>query len=176
MHDPYTVAFEIRSPIRRPMRGFPDGYRECWVTIWHRDRRGVDGACGWSHPRLTPAELADARRLIEDPHDNIRHWFPGCTTEDAVWRVARIYVIHKRLGRRWWQHPRWHIHHWRITIHPLVDFRRWAWSRCAGCGGRFTWGYAPTTNQWHSKGPQWFRGDTDVWHSECRGSGPVPGR
>ena len=49
MHDPMTVAFEIRSPIKRKNKFFPEGYRQSLVTIWHVDpeKDGTDDSCGW---------------------------------------------------------------------------------------------------------------------------------
>lgn len=71
------------------------------------------------------------------------------------------------LERHWWQHPKWHFWHFKIQCRPLNDFKRWAFSRCSKCGGRFAWGYAPTTNSWHGTGPRWFRSERDVYHSDC---------
>lgn len=69
--------------------------------------------------------------------------------------------------RPWWKHPKWHFWHWKFQCHPLASFKRWAFSRCCKCHKRFTWGYSPVTNNWDSKGPRWFRGETDVCHSDC---------
>lgn len=69
--------------------------------------------------------------------------------------------------RHWWQHPKWHFWHWKFQCHPLNNFKRWAFSRCSKCGGRFTWGYSPVTNSWHGTGPLWFRSEKDTYHSDC---------
>jgi hypothetical protein len=45
--------------------------------------------------------------------------------------------------------------------------KRWLFSRCAGCGKRFPWGYAPISASWESDGPRWFRGERSVYHHEC---------
>lgn len=44
MHDPLTVAFEIKSPFKNK-----DGYRSSLITIWHKDpcSDGTDDSCGW---------------------------------------------------------------------------------------------------------------------------------
>lgn len=53
MHDPNTVAFEIKYPWRDRSRGttrlFPKGYRNTFITIWHVDpeKDGTDDSCGW---------------------------------------------------------------------------------------------------------------------------------
>lgn len=49
MHDPMTVAHEIKSPFKQPSNLFPNGYRKTWVTIWHVDpeKDGTDDSCGW---------------------------------------------------------------------------------------------------------------------------------
>jgi len=44
--------------------------------------------------------------------------------------------------RRWWfQHPRWHVWHWQIKVEPLLQIKRWLFSRCAGCRKGFAYGY-----------------------------------
>ena len=49
MHDPDTVAFEIKSPIKRKSKWFPQGYRNTLITIWHHDPETdhSDDSCGW---------------------------------------------------------------------------------------------------------------------------------
>jgi hypothetical protein len=69
--------------------------------------------------------------------------------------------------RPWYRHPKWHFWHWKFQCHPLVAFKRWAFSRCCKCGKRFSWGHSPVTNNWNAKGPKWFRGERDVYHSNC---------
>lgn len=78
-----------------------------------------------------------------------------------------IYAWILRAEQKWYQHPRWHIWHWKIQIHGVQSFKRWAFSRCSKCGGRFAWGYSPTSNSWNGTGPRWFRGERDVFHSDC---------
>lgn len=96
MHDPMSVAHEIKYPWRQSltiatMNGKTTAairYRPPMVTIWHRDPSGYDSG------------------------------------------------VRCRMGpeQRW----RWHVHHWRLQIHPLQRIRR-AVQRCAGCGQRFGW-------------------------------------
>lgn len=75
MHDPMTVAFEIRSPIKRRTQLFPDGYRNSLVTIWHVDPEtdGTDNSCGWTFPKLTKEQR---RRITDLAHIEAREpWF-----------------------------------------------------------------------------------------------------
>jgi hypothetical protein len=78
--------------------------------------------------------------------------------------IARSLLDRKR---PWWKHPRWHFWHWKIQCHPLQDFKRWMFSRCTKCGGRFKWGEAPVSNSWHGTGPLWFRREKDVECGRC---------
>lgn len=104
-------------------------------------------------------------------------WLPGwhCNGEDSKDKRRDHFAgimcgIAKDLlsqRRPWYRHPRWHIHHWRLQVHFIQAFKRWAFSRCATCGKRFAWGYFPTTNIWHSGGPRWFRNEHDAHHSDC---------
>lgn len=50
MHDPMTVAHEIKYPWRqKPCKLWPKGYRSTFITIWHVDpeKDGTDDSCGW---------------------------------------------------------------------------------------------------------------------------------
>ena len=82
--------------------------------------------------------------------------------------AAMIYGYILRLKRPWWKHPRWHVNHWQVQIYYLNSFKRWLFSRCSRCGKRFSWGYAPIVHQWDSDGPQWFKSESSVYHSDCR--------
>jgi len=170
MHDPHTVAFEIHSLIKHKSKLFPEGYRDVFITVWHIDPEtdGSDDSCGWTWPPLSEAETNYANLLIDNDNDNLRSYFPNEDDRFEMKRkMRRIFRLHKHVTRRWWQHPRWHFWHWKIQIEPVLDLKRWLFSRCAKCGGRFGWGYAPTTTQWESGGPRWFRGECDVYHHEC---------
>jgi hypothetical protein len=75
----------------------------------------------------------------------------------------------KTYDRRWWDSPRLHVHHWKVQLPWLQNLKRWLFSRCAGCRHRFSFGYAPVSNQRNGKGPQWFRSESGVYHHECHG-------
>ena len=54
MHDPDTLAFEIKYPWYKYKPGedktWPKGYRETFIQIWHHDPQkgpGGDDSCGW---------------------------------------------------------------------------------------------------------------------------------
>lgn len=77
-------------------------------------------------------------------------------------------AVHILTDRRpWWKHPRWHFWHWKIQCHPLLKFKRWAFSRCCKCGKRFAWGYSPVSDSWHCTGPRWFKSEIAVHHCCC---------
>ena len=59
MHDPRTVAFEIKNPLaKRYDWGKKWGDRPSLVTIWHVDpeKDGTDNSCGFGYPRATKAQ------------------------------------------------------------------------------------------------------------------------
>lgn len=251
MHDPMTVAHEIKYPWKdKPSRGWPEGYRHTFITIWHVDPEadGTDDSCGYSRPRLSkdqksrisslardearepwfqqfrgkridspteaetlcrqaffligrvfsknylckpairPVTFAEASAwacdILCSPVDNLRGglaFLPGWhsnnekdqesdreyTAERFLFCIAS-YVLRER--RRWYQHPKWHFWHWKIQIHPLEAFKRWAFSRCATCGEGFKWGQSGWTNTWEPDGPQWFRSERDLHHDGCGGN------
>lgn len=96
--------------------------------------------------------------------------------EQMGWVYVYVANAYLRLHRPWWSHPRWHVWHWRIQIPLLQDLKRFLFSRCAGCGKRFAWGYAPISNQWNGDGPRWFKGERGVFHHECIGHATLPAK
>lgn len=82
----------------------------------------------------------------------------------AVYSCARTCL---ELRRKWWQHPKYHVHHYKINIIPLRKLRRFIFDRCKNCGKGFKWGEAPCTDSWDSRKFKWWKSDPDVYHSNC---------
>lgn len=93
-----------------------------------------------------------------------QEWNRKDAAQRFFYAIAR-YILRER--RPWYRHPRWHLKHWKIQIHPLLAFKRWAFSRCSKCGRGFAWGESPVTSSWNSTGPQWFRSEKNIWHGNC---------
>lgn len=178
MYDPYTMVRRFGP-----------------ITLWHRDRAGVDGACGWfmrahhGNPTILKAiensfaqdwsrqchthnlgvtqvglfdqkdfaamsvhgialnlfwlaayhhflhnrekvvkfmrrNLAEILLFAENPVDSAHtSWVHTFGYDDRKTREDRIHTAASmvygwilRATRPWYKHPRWHIHHWRITV------------------------------------------------------------
>lgn len=174
MHDPSTVAFEIRRPW--PVKREPGGllgdskYYPPIITVWHEDpeKDGSDDSCDWFGYKkpLTPKEMAifDALWRLETLLDNRPH-YPD-SPEHRAFQPLKDAIRALRVREGWRIHPRWHVWHWRFQVHPLQQFKRWAFSRCCKCGRRFTWGYSPM-GPWSGTGPRWFRNEPGVYHHDC---------
>lgn len=128
------------------------------------------------------AHLFEILFFAENPVDSLfsgitRKFEIGCGEKqtkqgraDRIERMAScIYGYILRDTQKWWQHPRWHVHHWSLKIKPWMAFNRWAFTRCCKCGGRFKFGECPVTDNWNSQGPRFFRGETDKYHGACCG-------
>ncbi len=138
-----------------------------WRAIKHLYR--PHGVWQWGC-KLTASEKEHIYSLATCPVDNLLHVFREVKDEMTFGRFFfLVFAAYIRHARPWYRHPRWHVWHWRIQIHPIQQFKRWAFSRCGTCGNRFSWGYSPTTHSWDGAGPQWFRGEHDVHHSNCLG-------
>lgn len=192
MHDPMTVAFEIRYPwLKWGKLGRDEWhrtYREPFITIWHVDPEhgGSDDSCDWhgSNRPLNAREKA-LRQAVEDllhrlgnapyyPDPHLYGTAPHSDEEGADTGpvgALRLAMYEWRKRSRFRLPVRWHIWHWRLQIHPVQHFKRWAFSRCCKCGGRFRWGTAPCSNSWHGDGPRWFRGERGVYHGNCETRG-----
>lgn len=70
--------------------------------------------------------------------------------------ASMVYTDILRKERKWYQHPRWHIHHWSIQFHPFQQLKRRWWDKCCECGKR---GFKTTAiGNWDG---------TKRWHQEC---------
>jgi hypothetical protein len=118
---------------------------------------------------LSLREIEEISSLASNPADNLRSViFDASRSPDNAKRLGSLLLrCYLRVQRPWYRHPKWHVHHWSIQIHSIQKLKRWAFSKCAGCRKGFAWGYAPTSTGWHGKGPQWFKGETNVYHSDC---------
>lgn len=184
MHDPMTVAFEIKYPwlaytkAEREARNgseFFQNYRAPFITIWHVDPEvsGDDDSCDWFNRKgkLNAKELAVAEAVwdLETLLDNAPH-HPN-SKEHKAWQPLHNAIrtlLQKPSRTHWWQvHTRWHVWHWRIQVHPYMHARRWLLTRCCKCGGRFGYGESPVSGSWDSKSPRWFSGEEGMYHMDC---------
>jgi len=72
MHDPSSVAHEIKYPWRKygkkGTNDFDRSYRETFITIWHRDPEigGSDDSCGWFTPPFSKELKSIVQSLASD--------------------------------------------------------------------------------------------------------------
>ena len=120
MHDPSTVAFDIRLPFVGHKLGNGKRLGYALITIWHVDpernasERGLrgDDSCGWFDVPTTPAERRKIRYLAETEFSTIfrRRWAtierkdyaPVCfepTAHEAIHAIWR--QIDRALTGRW---------------------------------------------------------------------------
>lgn len=136
-----------------------------WRAINHAEKKqGV-----WQYgTHLTRRELQEIFELSSSPVDNFRHSVSEIVDEETCGDFfLSIFRCWQRFKRPWYKHPRWHFWHWRIQVHPWQTFRRWALSRCAGCGRRFAWGESPVSFSWDSPKPKFLCGEVGIYHSDC---------
>ncbi len=149
MHDPMVVAFDIPRP-------------------WPRPTPGGENAPRW---RFTGRFWQVAGR---------RYYWPSLIT---VWHVepvghdsGEVCKHHTRVqdaDGKWSYkfHHGWkaHVHHWKIQVHPLQAFRRWALTRCQWCSGRSVKGdRVDCTNGWDRPRGHWWQGEPGLFHSRCQ--------
>lgn len=76
--------------------------------------------------------------------------------------AGMVYTDILRKERKWYQHPKWHIHHWSIQFHPIQQLKKRWWDKCCICGKRGT----KTSFMSDCHG-------TKRWHQECDTSSKV---
>ena len=121
------------------------------------------------HELLAPSDLTLIASLASNPVDNLRSTVASAKTDkyefaDLAFCLLRCY---RRAHRPLWRHPRWHIHHWSVQWHFGQRFNRWAFSKCASCGGRFKWGESPCVGNWDHEGPRFLKGEKGAYHMAC---------
>lgn len=161
--DCYTAVYWLWRAIKHEHLKNSWGYRQPW-QYGNRPNAG---------------ELEAIMNLATNPVDNLQFCFEreakrpigsSDSAGDGFWSFySSVHRAYRRHNRPWYKHPRWHFWHWRLQIHPWQTFRRWAFSRCAGCGKRFAWGESPTGFQWDKPRPRWFRNEVGSYHCDCAG-------
>lgn len=122
--------------------------------------------------RFVRRHLLEILFFAENPTDSLH---PSITNrygveprEDRIRSMASVvYGCVLRWSRPWYRHPRWHFWHWQFQIHPWQRFRRWLFTRCAECGGRFAYGESPVSHSWDRDKPRWFRSERGLYHDKC---------
>lgn len=123
---------------------------------WSLDRR-----------RLNFALTGRALRLGFSDCDSFQHAFTETNPEEQRRVFLCLIRAYRHATRPWWKHPKWHFWHWQIQVHPVQTLKRWLFSHCCHCGKRFAWGYSPSSNNWDSDGPAWFKSERGVYHHDC---------
>jgi len=174
MHDPDVVAFTIPRPWpqKSSLPASQNGRR--WAVRLHHDHYPDCAAEGctarqpfpWWRPHSYSRfwRLA-GRELYWPPLITVWHREPGGADALSVCR-DRYRDKHGqwKLTRGW----RWHVRHWRIQVHPAQNFRRWALTRCAWCGGRSREGdRVNVSHSWDGPRGRWWQGEPDLFHMGC---------
>lgn len=143
MHDPMTVAFEVKVPIPKRCRWREHAEGPRW-TLGRRTFTGPDSHLGkpidpWWRPKAYAPVLAGRayrwREVITIWHVEPRN---GDTTPPCG-------------SPRW----RWHLHHYRFQVLPWQRLQH-RFVRCAECGRRMN------TASRHS-----YMSSDRTWHEEC---------
>ncbi len=139
---------------------------------------GKDGGDWKPAERFMQRNLFSIMRFAENPTDSIhdsivQKYGPDGNRDERIKRMASvIYGWILRHQRPWWKHPKWHVWHWKLQIHPTQALRRWLLSRCCICRKGFAYGESPCSG-WSTEPAKFLRGEKGIWHSGCTPQGPA---
>lgn len=110
------------------------------VFMWKAGNEPTDKA-NRRYKRFMREYLFDMIRFAENPTDSLHssiHMKYGVEKqEERVSHFTSVVLadIMRKL-RPWYQHPKWHINHWKIQFHPWQRFYRRFLQKCSVCGTR----------------------------------------
>lgn len=140
MQDPLTVAFEVRCPLPR-------------FDTWKTKVAAAQGVRWQFRGAFT---VFAGRGLYWPPFITVWHRDPSGFDDKTC-------PTHP--GNAW----RFHVHHWKLQVHPLQQLRRRLLTRCEVCGGRSTKSHPVNLGTWNRKRGPWWRGETGLAHMACKG-------
>jgi hypothetical protein len=132
--------------------------KAAWIIFMHQNNDKPDRK---RHKKFMQKHLFDILHFAENPtdslHCSINLKYGVEKPEERIRSFVSIITADiMRKERKWWQHPKWHIHHWEIQFHPFQQLKRRYWDKCCKCGKRGFKGSAIGT----------WDGDK-IWHQEC---------
>lgn len=113
--------------------------------------------------RFVQQNLFEIMLFTENPFDSLsdsitQKFGHDTKREDRIHNLAAcIYGWILRETRPWYKHPRWHVWHWRLQIHPWQTFKRCFLERCCKCGKGFR----------RNEGVIGNWAGTQIWHDRC---------
>lgn len=116
------------------------------------------------HSKFMKKHLFDIMHFAENPTDSLH---------SSIWMKFGVEEANSRIGhftsiitadimrkmRPWYQHPRWHVHHWRFTFPLFRDWYRLYIERCSKCHQRFK--RQAAYSDWNGSKP---------WCEKCNGT------
>jgi hypothetical protein len=177
MHDPLTVAHVIIRPWPQRTSFSATGSRDDgvrWKIRHHHDCGSWcaedpphrEGAFPWWKPSSYSRFWRAAGRELYWPA-LVTVWHREPHGRDGLTECSRR--VQRRDGT--WHHTRgwrWHVHHFKLQIHPAQDLRRALLTRCAWCGGRSRKGDPVNiSHQWDGPRGRWWKGEPGLFHHDC---------
>jgi hypothetical protein len=103
MHDPMTVAFEIKSPFFHRFQGMR--FHNSIVTVWHCDpeRDGTDDSCGWFQ-RSRHGDKAVLSKIVSGFDFDWDKWAGSWFKPDGTPNLSTIAITFGMMHKAAWEH------------------------------------------------------------------------
>ena len=135
------APYDARYPSLKRMP-VGEGYALAIMVLTFIDRWSLQPKRAWRRRSEWKAQLRILRLAERATLNSIDNVLEAETVESFVKWLARIY---RRDIRPWWQHPRWHVHHWKINFDIARNVKR-MFQRCATCRKPLGFGCSPLSD------------------------------
>lgn len=135
------APYDARYPSLKRMP-IGEGYALALMVLTFIDRWSLQPKRAWRRRSEYRAQMRVLRLAERAALNGVDTVLEADSVESFVRMLAGIY---RRDVRPWWQHPRWHVHHWKVNFNLPRNLKR-MFQPCATCRKPLGFGYCPVSD------------------------------